>query len=69
MRSVEELIKETVDELNSVHEGNAKTCIRNIITAIVYKQKIIKDAQEEIKKLQVALKEVSVEQVPSNFLI
>ena len=69
MRSVEELIKQSVEEINSDYEFNAKGCIKHIINDIVRQQDIIKTAEKAIKDLQVDLKGVTVKQVPSNFLV
>ena len=69
MRSVEELIKESVAEINSDYEFNAKGGIKHIINEIVRQQDIIKTAEKAIKDLQGALKGITVKQVPSNFLV
>ena len=69
MRSVEELIKEVQEEINRDYEFGAKDSIKTCILEIVRQQDIIKTAEETIKKVQVALKEITVKQVPTNFLI
>lgn len=69
MRSVEELIKESVAGINSDYEFNAKGGIKHIINEIVRQQDIIKTAEKAIKDLQGALKGITVKQVPSNFLV
>jgi len=69
MRSVEELIKEVQEEVNKDYEFGAKRTIENCILEIVKQQDLIKEAEKTIKKIQVMLKEITVKQVPANFLI
>jgi hypothetical protein len=69
MRSVEELIKEAQEEVNKDYEFGAKGSIKTCILEIVRQQDIIKEAEKTIKKIQVMLKEITVKQVPANFLI
>ena len=69
MRTVEELIKEAIDEVSKDYEFGAKSAIKTCILEIVRQQDIIKTAEGAIKKIQSALKEIEVKQVPANFLI
>ena len=69
MRTPEELIKEVIEDVNKDYEYNAKSAIKTAILEITRQQDIIKTAQDAIRKFQTILKEITVEQLPSNTLV
>jgi hypothetical protein len=61
MRTVEELNKEVLSDLQCEAEQKAKSEIKSAIQAIISEQKRIAESAERISKLQASLKAIQVE--------
>ena len=68
MRAIEELIKEVTEEINGGSEYAAKAMIKQCIQEITQQRNYIKQAEEKIKKLQLALKEITINELPADLL-
>lgn len=60
---VNEIIKESLEELRFENESDARNLVRQKLKGIVQQQRIIEDAVSAIQKLKVELKGITIEEV------